>query len=577
MSVSRNGTVFVLVITVVSAFAAVSMRAHAEGFLSYISDLISTSVPSASATHRIQFTLDNAIPPSGSIVITPEDGYFAIPTDFDYTDVDFAFSTTGPSGYYQDRAVAATANAVNDGITVVTGSSSSITITLNSTDGLNAGDAIQIRLGTNAVFGVTGDYNIPNPFDLRSYLIGVVTRDASSVPIDEGETLVVVVQPVSLTVNMPIIEPVRSNGLPSGLIAAGNTIIELSLETDILATCRYATSTGVLYDDMIVQFNPTYGTLFYVNTTGYENDTTYTFYVRCRAAGGGTNNDDYPISFTLKPTPSSDTSIEYEGYVTSGPTGNLGRGGTGDFPNGSNVLYYANVTFSGTTIPGGLVTVLKDGVKVGSITARSDGTFTLTLSAIERGAYGFQLYTQDSRGLVSAMYGTTLSLMQGTNNQITNILIPPTIKLSAENVGIGEAVTISGGAPPLTQVHVAIAGPDASSPESTYIATSSSNGNWSFDINTGSFAKGEYLAQAFVVRSDLSKSGLSKLVTLSVGGATSAGSCGTSDMNGDGKVNLVDFSIFLLHWNTDDSVADFNCDKAVNLGDFSIMLFNWTG
>jgi hypothetical protein len=103
-----------------------------------------------------------------------------------------------------------------------------------------------------------------------------------------------------------------------------------------------------------------------------------------------------------------------------------------------------------------------------------------------------------------------------------------------------------------------------------YIATSSSSGDWSLDISTGSFAKGEYLVQAFVVRSDLSKSGLSKLVTLSVGGATSSGSCGTSDMNGDGKVNLVDFSIFLLHWNTDDA-------KAVNLGDFSIMLFNWTG
>jgi hypothetical protein len=48
-------------------------------------------------------------------------------------------------------------------------------------------------------------------------------------------------------------------------------------------------------------------------------------------------------------------------------------------------------------------------------------------------------------------------------------------------------------------------------------------------------------------------------------------------MNGDGKVNLVDFSIFLLSWQTTDAKADFNCDGQVNLGDFSIMLFNWTG
>jgi hypothetical protein len=48
-------------------------------------------------------------------------------------------------------------------------------------------------------------------------------------------------------------------------------------------------------------------------------------------------------------------------------------------------------------------------------------------------------------------------------------------------------------------------------------------------------------------------------------------------MNGDGKVNLVDFSIFLLSWNTTDAPADYNCDKNVNLADFSIMLFQWTG
>jgi hypothetical protein len=48
-------------------------------------------------------------------------------------------------------------------------------------------------------------------------------------------------------------------------------------------------------------------------------------------------------------------------------------------------------------------------------------------------------------------------------------------------------------------------------------------------------------------------------------------------MNGDGKVNLVDFSIFLLSWGTDDPQADYNCDGAVNLADFSIMLFQWTG
>jgi hypothetical protein len=54
-----------------------------------------------------------------------------------------------------------------------------------------------------------------------------------------------------------------------------------------------------------------------------------------------------------------------------------------------------------------------------------------------------------------------------------------------------------------------------------------------------------------------------------------------SDLNRDGKVNLVDFSILLFHWNTDggrsDPPADINQDGRVTLTDFSILIFNWTG
>ena len=50
-----------------------------------------------------------------------------------------------------------------------------------------------------------------------------------------------------------------------------------------------------------------------------------------------------------------------------------------------------------------------------------------------------------------------------------------------------------------------------------------------------------------------------------------------ADLNKDGKVNLIDFSILLFNWNTDDTVADINQDGTVNLTDFSIMIFYWTG
>jgi hypothetical protein len=52
---------------------------------------------------------------------------------------------------------------------------------------------------------------------------------------------------------------------------------------------------------------------------------------------------------------------------------------------------------------------------------------------------------------------------------------------------------------------------------------------------------------------------------------------GFTDINGDGKVNLVDFSIMLSVWGTNAPNADFNTDGTVNLADFSILLFDWTG
>jgi hypothetical protein len=54
-----------------------------------------------------------------------------------------------------------------------------------------------------------------------------------------------------------------------------------------------------------------------------------------------------------------------------------------------------------------------------------------------------------------------------------------------------------------------------------------------------------------------------------------------SDLNRDGKVNLVDFSILVFWWGTpggnSNPPADINSNAKVGLEDFSILLFNWSG
>lgn len=550
--------------------------AHAV-MLSFLSDLINTSTPSAFATHIIQFTSTRAIPPSGKFVITPAPGAFTILGSFDYEDVDVAVATSGP---YVDRTVAATPGAGADGVSVASGQFGSFTVTLNSTTGIAAGDRVQVELGSVATYGATGTGGIYNPSSPGSYHIRIKSYDASNVLIDEGSTLIAVILPVGVVVTPVAQAPIRSNGLPSGSIAAGSGWVELSLQTDELAHCRYATSSGVSYGSMTNSFSPATGQTFYTNVSGHVDGQTYTYYVRCMDLQNLANNDDYAISFTLDATPSTDTSI-VTGYTTNG------SGGVGPYPNGSATMYQASVSLSGWAMPGGLVTILKDGVTIGTVTARTDGYFTTSLSNLERGTYTFQLYAQDSQGRRTSSFTATLTLDAGTTNSLTNILIPPSAAFVPDSVAVGESVRIEGESVPGSRIEVPLrqtledgryGDPVLYSATTTgFGIAGTAAGRWSIAVPARDLARGTYVARARAIRSAEVESPYGKTIGLGVGQGAPSDLFLRADLNKDGKVNLVDFSILLSFWATDDSEADINEDGTVGLPDFSIMLFQWTG
>ena len=545
--------------------------------LTFISDLISTSAPSIPASHTVQFIVTRAIPAGGSITITPQDGFFIIPFGLDYTDVDFAVSSGG--GGYVDRDVAATADSTEDGVAISTGTSGSITITLNSTTGIAAGSQLRVIIGTLASVGAAGSASLVNPSAVTSYRIHIATYDASLSLLDNGDTMIAVVAPITLSGSISVVRPILSNGLPSGLIAANNSTIELSLQTFDLATCRYATSSGVDYFSMPGHFSQTLATLSSVILTGFQNDTTYIFYVRCINALGNTNDDDFLITFTLDKTPTSNTSLDSNGNPTTGQGGNLGPGGTGDVPDGSALLYLATVSFSGWGIPLSTVTVLKDGVVAATTQSHADGSFKMTLLGLERGAYTFQIFDRDTAGITSASYPSTLTLGSGTSNDISDIVISPTIALDADTVAVGAPAHASGATIPGARVEISVSPQSAATTSSqvySYTATSSVTGAWDASIDTSTLSKGIYVVSARAIESAQEKSDFGKPLFLGVGGGATPSS-GNSDINGDGKVNLIDFSIMLSQWGTAGTTADLNGDGTVNLADFSILLFNWTG
>jgi hypothetical protein len=93
--------------------------------------------------------------------------------------------------------------------------------------------------------------------------------------------------------------PVRSNGVPTGTLAAGTTSTTLQLTTNESATCRYAQTANTAYGAMTNTFSTTGGTSHATTVTGLANGGTYAYYVRCIDGAGNANADDFTIAFSV--------------------------------------------------------------------------------------------------------------------------------------------------------------------------------------------------------------------------------------------------------------------------------------
>jgi len=570
-----------------TAFLLFSAPVHAAA-LNFASDLISTSQPTSSSTsiganHTVTFSVPTPIPPSGKIVITPESGFFNIPAGFDHLDVDFA-TATSLAGTYVDRAVAAAADAANDGIAVVTGTGGSFTITLNSTTGIAAGDFLRFKFGSHATTGGTGDSQIANPQAVRSYSINLETKSDTGTALDDRLIWIAIVNPVTLG---PIDTtdydpPVRSNGLPSGSsIPAGITGVEISLNTDEQANCRYATFGGIDFDSMTSVFPMTFATLHVTTVGGLVDGQTYGYYVRCKDRQGNKNPDDYLLSFTIGlPLPSPGP----------GPGRGAGPGGgsPGDVvvPGGiSGGLPYPpspsnpQLTLSGFAYPSSKVSILKDGKVAQEVSADTSGVFSSVLTTISQGVYTFGIWAEDSQGRKSITYSATISLVAGTKTSIGNILLPPT--MSVENTALvsNEPIRASGEAAPGSKVEVQILPIISGNVLAEEIVKQEvvvdTQGRWTASISAANLILDTYQirARAYLEQTGYSIFGQEIILTRE----GSADFCRRSDVNDDGRVNFVDFSILLFNWGGQNARVDINQDGKINLADFSIMLTCWTG
>ncbi len=575
-------------------------------------DTLGTSAPAATSTHTIQFKTTTALQPGDYVRFRPEPGTFTIPaTNFGINQVELFVDSGG--GYIQ-RDTGTTTSTSTDGVSITTGTSGNVTVTLNSTSGIPAGSYIRMLVGNHTSNSTTTDASIINPTATSSHPIFIEKGGSNDISVRGWIAIVdqITLGPVDTTETVP---PLRFNGAPNGLLSGTTLNVIVSLNTDEFAVCRYSTASGTPYASMGGVFSVT-GSIIHSFETPVATSTSYNYFVRCEDDEGNQNIDDYLISFSIDAPPTGNpgdngTSTQGSddgsgsgtggsgsgsgssggntggggsggsgggsGGGTGGDTGNQGGGGletTDDaYPSGD-----AKVIINGYAFPNKKVVVMVDGASAQIGTAGSDGKFAVTLDAIARGVYSFGIYAIDGNNVRSTTFTTTFTVTGGRTSTLSNINIMPSISVNPNPVDPGQTLTVSGYSIPNATVTIENEHDKTTASKKTFTANSGNDGKWTLSIPTDGFIKGTYKIRARATQAGGVSTGFSDYTFYGVGETASVLN---ADLNRDGKVNLIDFSILLFWWGTNggdsNPPADINRDGNTSLTDFSILLFQWTG
>jgi len=598
-------------------------------------DLISNSTPSQPANHTLSFKLNTSISPGAYIEITPPAGFETI-----YSTSTFVAErnvTLAVNGSL--RASDAVLTGSTDMVEIIPGTPGLIRYTLNTTTGIAAGSRLELKIGNHTaksnVFSVeystsTGTTTteadikpIINASSTGTQKVLVEVYDGGLVA-DAGFLIFLVdlvgVGPVDTTEEIP---PYRFNGAPSSTLNGVTLNVELFLETDELAICRYALVPDISFGSMPLQFTST-GLIYHTVVVPVTPSSVMTFYVRCIDDEGNFNIDDYLIQFAVSDIPTgqsnTDGNVEGDGTGTgndgtgsgsgsggetgdssgqaptlggsagTGGSGGGGGGGTGptsgssagggfESTDGPYRSGDARVVITGYAFPRSTVYALVDGNIVENVRASNDGQYSITVDKIARGVYTFGVYALDAAQNRSSTFSTSFTVTGARTSALSNINIAPTIKATPDPVSPGTNLILSGYALPSATVTIENEKDGTATSRQTITVPSDANGVWSTTINTNNFSVGTYKARAKAEQVSGVTTNFSGYKLYGVG--QNAIKQINADLNRDSKVNLVDFSILLFWWNTDggtsDPAADINADGKVNLTDFSILLFNWTG
>lgn len=337
----------------------------------------------------------------------------------------------------------------------------------------------------------------------------------------------------------------------------GNTVSTLSKPATVTLTYADTDTSGIDISTLAPYRRETNDTVWHSISSYSVNTTNKTI----------TFDTDSFSSFTIfgsAPTPS-----------TPAPSGGGGGGGGGGFISPS----VTGATFAGKAYPLSKVIILKDAQIAAQTVAGNDANFSFNLTGLTPGSYMFSLYAEDKDGLKSPLFTFPITVQSGAVTNVGNIFIAPTLSANKTEVQQGGILALFGQTAPNSKVTITV----NSATQLLEQVNTGIDGVYLYDLDTSVLAFGDHTARSKTALAAGIISGDSPVVAFSVGNQNVAAPLPKNalrgDLNGDGRVNIIDFSI-LAYWygrSNPPARVDLNGDGKVDLVDFSILAFYWTG
>ena len=236
-----------------------------------------------------------------------------------------------------------------------------------------------------------------------------------------------------------------------------------------------------------------------------------------------------------------------------------------------------SVLFSGRAYPKSTVTLLKDAQITATTIAGTDANFRINITGLSGGNYIFSLYSEDSEGIRSSLLTFPVGVTFGATTNISGAFITPTIGVDKSEVKQGENIAIFGQSVPESDIVITV-----NSDEEHFVKTQADgNGIYLYNFDTSFLEMGDHFTKS-KSSVDENISSFSSVVNFIVSSKDTLKEKSKNlkgDLNNDGRVNLIDFSIAAYWYKRQSPPAsiDLNDDGKIDLVDFSIMAFYWTG